>query len=102
MQDYLDRVVRPRLRILTHEPTVPDAASRYYRGVVEAIESLPDDYPGRGCLLLNSAAGFAAHDDAQRAVVDATDRSWRRRWRTRCAPSTPRPPPTGSSIAPVS
>lgn len=71
VQDYLDRVVRPRLRILTDEPTAPDAAARYYRSVVEAIESLPDDYPGRGCLLLNSAAGFASHDDAQRAVVDA-------------------------------
>ncbi|MFC9515232.1 TetR/AcrR family transcriptional regulator [Nocardiaceae bacterium NPDC056970] len=71
VQDYLDRVVRPRLRILTDEPTAPDAAMRYYRGVQEAIESLPADYPGRGCLLLNSAAGFAAHDDVQRAAVDA-------------------------------
>ncbi|PTR28664.1 TetR family transcriptional regulator [Rhodococcus sp. OK519] len=71
VQDYLNRVVRPRLRILTDEPTAPDAAARYYRSVADAIASLPDDYPGRGCLLLNSAAGFAAHDDAQRAVVDA-------------------------------
>lgn len=71
VQDYLNRVVRPRLRILTDEPTAPDAAERYYRSVADAIASLPDHYPGRGCLLLNSAAGFAAHDDAQRAVVDA-------------------------------
>lgn len=71
VQDYLDRIVRPRLRILTDEPTRPDAAVRYYRGLAAALGDLPADQPARGCLLLNSAAGFAAHDDAQRAVVDA-------------------------------
>ncbi|EME19599.1 TetR/AcrR family transcriptional regulator [Rhodococcus triatomae] len=71
VQDYLDRVVRPRLRILTGEPTSPDAAIRYYRSLSAALGALPDELSSRGCLLLNSAAGFAAHDDTQRAVVDA-------------------------------
>ncbi|MFD1811321.1 TetR/AcrR family transcriptional regulator [Rhodococcus gannanensis] len=70
VQDYLDRIVRPRLRILTGEPTPVDAAVRYYRSLSAALGALPDE-SSRGCLLLNSAAGFAAHDDAQRAVVDA-------------------------------
>lgn len=74
VHDYLDRVVRPRLRILTDEPTRPDAASRYYRSLAGALAALPDDTPGRGCLLLNSAAGFAAHDDAQRSVVESYQR----------------------------
>ncbi|MFE7417521.1 TetR/AcrR family transcriptional regulator [Rhodococcus sp. NPDC057529] len=74
VHDYLDRVVRPRLRILTDEPTRPDAASRYYRSLAGALASLPDEAPGRGCLLLNSAAGFAAHDDAQRSVVESYQR----------------------------
>lgn len=69
VQDYLDHVVRPGLQILTDGQ--PDAAVRYFRGVVDAMEGLPDDHAARGCLLLNSAAGFAAHDDVQRAVVDS-------------------------------
>jgi AcrR family transcriptional regulator len=71
VHDYLDHVVRPRLRVLTDEPTRTDAAERYFRSLADALAALPDDAPGRGCLLLNSAAGFAAHDDAQRSVVDA-------------------------------
>lgn len=71
VQDYLDRVVRPRLKILTAEPTRPDAGVRYYRALAETLATLPEDCPGRGCLLLNSAAGFAAHDETQRMVVDA-------------------------------
>ncbi|MCQ4122747.1 TetR/AcrR family transcriptional regulator [Rhodococcus tibetensis] len=71
VQDYLDRVIRPRLRILTDEPTPPDAGMRYYRALADTLATLPEEYPGRGCLLLNSAAGFAAHDETQRTVVDA-------------------------------
>ncbi|RVW00531.1 TetR/AcrR family transcriptional regulator [Rhodococcus spongiicola] len=71
VEDYLDRVVRPRLRILTDEPSHPDDAVRYYRSLADALTEPHDDCPGRGCLVLNSATGFAAHDDTQRAVVDA-------------------------------
>ncbi|AOW94103.1 TetR family transcriptional regulator [Rhodococcus sp. WMMA185] len=70
VNDYLDRVARPRLRILTDEPSHPEDVFRYYRSLAEALAADPDDSPGRGCLLFNSAAGFAAHDDTQRAVVD--------------------------------
>ncbi|RVW05914.1 TetR/AcrR family transcriptional regulator [Rhodococcus xishaensis] len=68
VEDYLDGVVRPRLRILTDEPSHPDDAVHYYRDLADA---LTDECSGRGCLLLNSATGFAAHDDTQRRVVDA-------------------------------
>ncbi|MDX5311438.1 MAG: TetR/AcrR family transcriptional regulator [Rhodococcus sp. (in: high G+C Gram-positive bacteria)] len=71
VRDYLDRVVRPRLRVLTDEPVAADAAARYFRALARTVAALPDDSPRRGCLLLNSAAGLAAHDEAQRAVVAA-------------------------------
>jgi TetR/AcrR family transcriptional repressor of nem operon len=70
IQNYLDTVIRPRLRILTAQPTSPDALQTYFAGLSRAIATLPDDSPQRGCLLLNSA-GLASHDEALRAVVDS-------------------------------
>jgi AcrR family transcriptional regulator len=65
VQDYLDTVVRPRLSVLTTEPTAPDAILTYLTGLSGAIAALPADSPRRGCLLL------AGHDPALREVVDA-------------------------------
>jgi TetR/AcrR family transcriptional repressor of nem operon len=70
IQNYLDTVIRPRLRLLTAQPTPPDALQTYFAGLSRAIATLPDDSPRRGCLLLNSA-GLASHDEALRAVVDS-------------------------------
>ena len=39
--------------------------------VLGAAASLADDSPRTGCLLVNCAAGLAAHDDPARAVVEA-------------------------------
>ncbi|WP_066581616.1 TetR/AcrR family transcriptional regulator [Cellulomonas timonensis] len=71
VRDYLDTVVRPRLRVLTAEPGHPDAVLVYLRGLVEALGRRTEDAARRGCLLIDSTAGLAARDDAQRAVVDA-------------------------------
>ena len=69
-QNYLDTVIRPRLHILTAQPTPADALQTYFSGLSRAIATLPDDSPRRGCLLLNSA-GLASHDEALRTVVDS-------------------------------
>ena len=71
VQDYLQRIVRPRMRVLVDEPTASDAAAQYYRGLAAELSNIPDELCANGCLLLNSAAGFAAHDEIQRSVVDA-------------------------------
>ena len=71
VRDYLDTVVRPRLRAVTAEPGSPDGVVVYLRGLAEALARRTEDAGRRGCLLIDSAAGLAARDDAQRAVVDA-------------------------------
>lgn len=63
VQMYLDHVIRPRLRLLTADPT-PDAVDRYLASLVQAIGTMTADSPRRGCLLLNTAAGLGAHDEA--------------------------------------
>jgi TetR/AcrR family transcriptional repressor of nem operon len=70
IQDYLDSVIRPRLSVLTAQPTPPDALRVYFSGLSNAIATLPDNSPRRGCLLLNSA-GLASHDETLRLVVDS-------------------------------
>ncbi len=71
VRDYLDTVIRPRLRVLTAEPAKPDAVLAYLRGLADALAWRPQDAGRRGCLLIDSTAGLASRDDAQRAVVDA-------------------------------
>ena len=68
--DYLEAVVRPRLRALVAGPPGPDALQVYFTGLLAAIETLPGASPPYGCLLVNCAAGLAGHDDAAREVVD--------------------------------
>ncbi|MGG7507892.1 TetR/AcrR family transcriptional regulator [Plantibacter sp. YIM 135249] len=69
VQDYLDTVIRPRLRVLGAEPDGHRGLTAYFGGIAQVIASLPADSPRRGCLLLNSA-GLASHDEALRHVVD--------------------------------
>ena len=70
VQDYLDTIIRPRLRVLITEPIPADAVQQYFNGLIQAINSLPENSPRLGCLLVNSA-GFASHDEALRLVVDS-------------------------------
>ncbi|RYV50092.1 TetR/AcrR family transcriptional regulator [Pengzhenrongella frigida] len=71
LDDYLDTVIRPRLRVLRTEPAGADAVLRYLSSVRVAIESLPDDAARRGCLLVGCAAGLAGQDEAAREFVAA-------------------------------
>jgi AcrR family transcriptional regulator len=71
VSDYLDTVIRPRLRGLTLAGAGRDALLTYFDGLRHAVNTLPEDSPRRGCLLVNAAAGLAAHDEPARAVVDA-------------------------------
>ncbi|HUX70256.1 MAG TPA: helix-turn-helix domain-containing protein [Cellulomonadaceae bacterium] len=70
VQDYLDTVIRPRLRVLTGPGAGRVGLLAYLDGLRSAVEALPADSPRRGCLLVNCAAGLAGHDEAARTVVD--------------------------------
>ncbi len=70
VQDYLDTVIRPRLRVLTGPAAGTRGLLAYVDGLRSAVHALTDDSARRGCLLVNCAAGLAGHDDAARAVVD--------------------------------
>lgn len=70
VEDYLTTVIRPRLAPLVGPETGTDALVGYFSSLHTAVAALPDDSPRRGCLLVNSTAGLAAHDPAARAVVD--------------------------------
>ncbi|OYD68417.1 TetR/AcrR family transcriptional regulator [Rhodococcus sp. OK302] len=65
---YLDYVIRPRLRGLTENPGV-DAIDKYLYSLSVAIAAMTPESPRRGCLLLNTATGMGAHDDALAEVV---------------------------------
>lgn len=71
VSDYLDTVIRPRLRGLWADDAGQRALLDYFDGLSHAVATLPDDSPRHGCLLVNAAAGLAAHDEATRAVVEA-------------------------------
>ena len=81
-QDYLDTVIRPRLAKLvavagTSAGAAPDPAAAeralvdYFTNLARAVAALPPGDSRRGCLLVNAAAGLAAHDDAARSVVES-------------------------------
>lgn len=69
--DYLDTVIRPRLRVLTVGTVGHTGLIAYFDELRAAVSAVPDDSPRRGCLLVNCAAGLAGHDEAARSVVDA-------------------------------
>lgn len=76
VEDYLDAVIRPRLRLLVeaalgapHEAGA--AVVTYFDDLASAVGQVPADSPRRGCLLVACATGPAGHDEALRAVVDA-------------------------------
>ncbi|WP_104178337.1 TetR/AcrR family transcriptional regulator [Cryobacterium sp. Y50] len=70
VSDYMQTVIRPRLAGLRVGATDASALLAYYDGLTVATAGLPNGSPRTGCLLVNCAAGLAAHDDAARAVVD--------------------------------
>jgi TetR/AcrR family transcriptional repressor of nem operon len=70
IDDYLDTVIRPRLRALTEAGTGRAGLIAYFSQLRTALASLPENSPRRGCLLVNCAAGLAGHDEPARRVVD--------------------------------
>lgn len=69
--DYLDTVIRPRLRLLTGDEPGRTALLGYFGSLRRSVATLPEGSPRRGCLLVNCAAGLAGYDDSARAVVEA-------------------------------
>ena len=58
VNNYLDEVVRPRLRPLTQESVEPTALSDYLSGLSKACEKLES---APGCLLVNATGTTLAH-----------------------------------------
>ncbi len=67
---YLETVIRPRLAVLRTGAKDASALIAYFDGLIQSTATLADDSPRTGCLLVNCAAGLAAHDDPTRAVVE--------------------------------
>lgn len=70
VRNYLDAVIRPRLRGLLGGAPARTALIEYFDGLRGAVAARPSGSPRRGCLLVNCAAGLAGHDDPAREVVD--------------------------------
>lgn len=70
VENYLEEVVRPRLRPLHEDEVSPTAVADYFTGLRGRLAGLADTGEGRGCLLLNAAAAPIGHDATVRAVVD--------------------------------
>ena len=68
--DYLETVIRPRLAGLRAGPRDSSALLEYFAGLARATVTQAPDSAQTGCLLVNCAAGLAAHDEPTRAVVE--------------------------------
>ncbi|MYR05859.1 TetR family transcriptional regulator [Gordonia sp. SID5947] len=71
VQDYLDTVVRPRIRPLQAPDVASDALARYLTGLADAIGRLGDSDEPTGCLLVGTAGTALGDDAAIRQVVGA-------------------------------
>ena len=69
VDDYLNAVIRPRLRPLLDPDARAGSLTAYFSGFRDALLALPADSPRLGCLLLNSTAGLASPDTALSAAV---------------------------------
>ncbi|TFD53286.1 TetR/AcrR family transcriptional regulator [Cryobacterium sp. Hh11] len=68
--DYLETVIRPRLAGLRSGATDASALLDYFDGLTRATARQAPYSAQTGCLLVNCAAGLAAHDEPTRAVVE--------------------------------
>lgn len=69
VENYLDEVVRPRLRPLAAARVEPDAILDYLRGLRGALEQAGSFASENGCLLINAAGAPIAHDETVRETV---------------------------------
>lgn len=70
IQDYMDTVLRPRLMLLQGSTGQAAGVLNYLASLAGAVVSGADSGSSRGCLLLNTSAGMAGHDEALRILID--------------------------------
>lgn len=69
VEDYLDRVVRPRLAPMTGPDVAPEAVVDYLRQLRASLAT-PGSLPARfGCLLVSVAGAPLGQDDVVRGVI---------------------------------
>ena len=71
VDNYLDEVIRPRLRVLTNEPVPADAVTTYLTGLRAALLAAGSPASDHGCLMVNTAGSPIAKNDAVRGRVAA-------------------------------
>ncbi|MGV8967988.1 MAG: TetR/AcrR family transcriptional regulator [Cellulomonas sp.] len=91
VDDYLEAVIRPRLRVLRAPAPPGGALLQYLEALRATVAALPDDSARRGCLLVNCAAGLAGHDADARDVVAAYWSELRAALREALTAGLPRP-----------
>lgn len=68
VDNYLDEIVRPRLRPLFADVVAANALNEYLAGLSTAFESLD---PAPGCLLVNASGSSLVHDaEVSRVIAD--------------------------------
>lgn len=70
IEDYMERVLRPRLSLLHSTAHPNDAIATYLRSLSSDLARAAEGSASRGCLLMNTAAGIAGHDEALRLLID--------------------------------
>ncbi len=70
IQDYMDTILRPRLNLLHGSSRSNDGISTYLRSLSIDLAKASEQTANRGCLLMNTAAGIAGHDEALRLLID--------------------------------
>ncbi|AZG44123.1 TetR/AcrR family transcriptional regulator [Gordonia insulae] len=71
VEDYLDRIVRPRLRGLQGADVAPGALADYLTSLSRAISRLGDAGEPTGCMLVGTAVTSLGDDVAVRDVIAA-------------------------------
>ncbi|HAM44196.1 MAG TPA: TetR/AcrR family transcriptional regulator [Propionibacteriaceae bacterium] len=67
--NYLDEVVRPKLRPLMTDPVAASAVTDYLLGLRAMIEKAQGSDASGGCLLVNTATSALAADPALRQII---------------------------------
>ena len=71
VENYLDEILRPRLRPLQQEPVAPQALVDYLEGLRAALADAGSAPGQHGCLLLNAASGPIGRQQAVAERVTA-------------------------------
>ncbi|GAA5226563.1 TetR/AcrR family transcriptional regulator [Paeniglutamicibacter antarcticus] len=69
INDYMDTVLRPRLELLTHQEALGGGIDGYLASLAESLKDAAETAGGRGCLLLNTAAGIAGTDATLQLLI---------------------------------